>query len=184
MQEDAECHTCYNHLHKCWDTPTKNRPFFLQIAASHSSWDIILTSHSSPFKVVPLRFEHDLKLLATLIRGGRESQAQDHGQAIQAKLGHSILRVFFQVVVTWSPQAQTILILDIHVMVNSQPYLGRYPSELRSWYRLNLSIIFIWALSSLNAKSIWSKHRHLTCGGGLSDFRNKCPAKKSWNEPS
>ena len=105
----------------------------------------------------------------------------DHGEAIQAKIRYSILRVF-QVVVTWSPQAQTILILDIHVMVNSQPYLGRYPPELRSWYRLNLSIIFIWALSSVNAKSIWSRHRHLTCGGGLSDFRNKCPAKKSWNE--
>ena len=100
MHEDAKCHTCYNQLQKCWDAPTKNRPFFLQIAASHSSLDIILTSHSSPFKVAPLSFEHDLKLLATLIRGGRESQAQDHGQAIQAKIRHSILRVFL--VVAWS----------------------------------------------------------------------------------
>ena len=27
----------YKHLQKCWDTLTKNRPFLLQIAASHTS---------------------------------------------------------------------------------------------------------------------------------------------------
>ena len=48
-----------NPLQKCWDTPTKNRPFLLQIAPGHRS--------SLPFKVVPPSFEHGLVLLATLI---------------------------------------------------------------------------------------------------------------------
>ena len=56
---------------KCWDTPTKKRPFLLQIAASHRSvrCDTNLPP-PVPFKVVPRRFERGLVLLATLIRGG------------------------------------------------------------------------------------------------------------------
>ena len=41
---------------------------------------ITLTSSSPPFKVVPPSFElNGLVFLATLIRGGGESQTQDHG---------------------------------------------------------------------------------------------------------
>ena len=53
---------------------------------------------SLPFKVVPLRFEHDLVLLATLIRGGGGSQAQDHDQAIAAKIS-TVSQVLLQLVV-------------------------------------------------------------------------------------
>ena len=49
---------------------------------------------SLPFKVVPPSFEHGLVLLATLIRGGGGSQAQDHGQAIYAKIRYSISSTF------------------------------------------------------------------------------------------
>ena len=49
---------------------------------------------SLPFKVVPPRFEHDLVLLATLIRGGGGSQAQDHDQAISAKIKYSVSSTF------------------------------------------------------------------------------------------
>ena len=42
------------------------------------------------FKVVPPSFEQGLVLLATLIRGGGGSQAQDHGQAICAKIRYSV----------------------------------------------------------------------------------------------
>lgn len=41
---------------------------------------ITLSSSSPPFKVVPPSFElNGLVFLATLIRGGGESQTQDHG---------------------------------------------------------------------------------------------------------
>ena len=53
---------------------------------------------SLPFKVVPPRFEHDLVLLATLIRGGGGSQAQDHDQAISAKIS-TVSQVLLQLVV-------------------------------------------------------------------------------------
>ena len=49
-------------------------------------WEIIISSPSPPSKIVPLSFEHGLVLLATLIRRGGGSQAQDHGQAIRPKL--------------------------------------------------------------------------------------------------
>ena len=45
---------------------------------------------SLPFKVVPPSFQHGLLLLATLIRGGRGLQAQDHGQPIYAKIRYSV----------------------------------------------------------------------------------------------
>ena len=53
---------------------------------------------SLPFKVVPPRLEYDLVLLATLIRGGGGSQAQDHGQAIYAKIS-TVSQVLLQLVV-------------------------------------------------------------------------------------
>ena len=77
-----------NQLLKCWDTPTKNRPFLLQIAPGHRSvrnnTDLLPPSHSKLFLQV---LSMVLVLLATLInlwRGG--SQAQDHWHAIYAKI--------------------------------------------------------------------------------------------------
>ena len=59
----------YNQLQKCWDTPTKKRPFLLQIAPGHRSvrykTDLPLPSHSKLFLQV-LR----MVLWASLIRGG------------------------------------------------------------------------------------------------------------------
>ena len=49
---------------------------------------------SLPFKVVPPSFEYGLVLLATLIRGGGGSQAQDHRQAIYAKIRYSVSSTF------------------------------------------------------------------------------------------
>ena len=78
---------CYNQLQKCWDTPTEKRPFLPQITHGHRSvnynTDLL---PPSKFKVVPPSFEYGLVLLATLIRGGGGSQAQDHGQAIYASV--------------------------------------------------------------------------------------------------
>ena len=90
---------CYNQLQKCWDTPTKKRPFLLQIALVTGLWDIIPTSllpppSSLPFKVVPPSVEYGLQLLATLIRGGGGIQAQDHGQAIYANVWYSVSSTF------------------------------------------------------------------------------------------
>ena len=72
-----------NQLQKCWDTPTKNRPFLLQISSGHRSvrnnTDLPPPS-SLPFKVVPPSFEHGLVLLATLIslwRGGYKHKIID-----------------------------------------------------------------------------------------------------------
>ena len=43
----------YNQLQKCWDTPTENRPFLLQIAPGHRSvrynTDLPPPSHSKLF---------------------------------------------------------------------------------------------------------------------------------------
>ena len=49
--EGLELYTsCYNQLQKCWDTPTKKRPFLLQIAACYRSMryntDLPPTSYS------------------------------------------------------------------------------------------------------------------------------------------
>ena len=45
--------SCYNQLQKCWDTPTKKRPFLLQIAPGHRSvrynTDLPPPSHSKLF---------------------------------------------------------------------------------------------------------------------------------------
>ena len=51
---------------------------------------------SLPFKVVPPSFEHGLVLMATLTRDGGPggSQAQDHGQAIYAKIQYSVSSTF------------------------------------------------------------------------------------------
>ena len=47
----------------------KNRPFLFQIATSHTNvCNIMLTSLHPLFKVVPPGFDHDLLLLAILIR--------------------------------------------------------------------------------------------------------------------
>ena len=55
---------------KCRENPTRNRPFLLQIAASHS---VMCDTHLPPplTKVVDPSFEHGLVLLATLIRRGK-----------------------------------------------------------------------------------------------------------------
>ena len=53
-------------------------------------WDIILTSLLPPIQ----SFEHGFVLLAILIRGGGGSQAQDHGQAIYAKIRYSVSSTF------------------------------------------------------------------------------------------
>ena len=60
----------YNQFQKCWDTPTKKRPFLLQIAPGHRSVRYNWPPSSFPFKVVPPSFEDGLVLLASLIRGG------------------------------------------------------------------------------------------------------------------
>ena len=57
-------------------------------------WAKILTSLLPPFKVVPPSFEHSLVLLATLIRGGGGLQAQDHKQAICAKIRYGVSSTF------------------------------------------------------------------------------------------
>ena len=65
-------------VQKCWDTDEK--PVFLTANGWHSHTSVKYSPTSfSPFKVVPLSFEHGL---ASLIRGGGVLQAHDHGQAI------------------------------------------------------------------------------------------------------
>ena len=65
-------------VQKCWDTDEK--PAFLTANHWHSHTSVKYSPTSfSPFKVVPLSFEHGL---ASLIRGGGVLQAHDHGQAI------------------------------------------------------------------------------------------------------
>lgn len=54
--------------------------------------DRILTS--LPFKVVPPSFERDLGLLTTYKGRRGESQAQDHGPAIQAKIRYRASSIF------------------------------------------------------------------------------------------
>ena len=53
-----------------------------------------LLPFSLRFKVVPPSFEHGPVLLATFIRGGRGSQAQNHGQVIYAKIRYSVSSTF------------------------------------------------------------------------------------------
>ena len=51
----------YNQLQKCWDTPTKKRPFLIEIAASHTS--VRYNTHLpalflSKLQVIPTSFQH------------------------------------------------------------------------------------------------------------------------------
>ena len=67
--------------------------------ASNRSWSQVCEIQYSPpsslpFKVVLPSFEYGLVLLATLIRGGGGSQAQDHRQAIHAKIRYSVSSTF------------------------------------------------------------------------------------------
>ena len=85
----------YNQLQKCWDTPTKKWPFLLQIAASHRSvrynTDLPPPPHSKLFFQVLSMVLYCYQLWQGV---GGGSQAQDHGQAIYAKIRYSVSSTF------------------------------------------------------------------------------------------
>ena len=70
------------------------KQLFFEISVNSGFRNIYL---AASFKVVPPSFEYGLVLLATLIRGGGGgggSQAQDYGEAIYAKIRHSVSSTF------------------------------------------------------------------------------------------
>ena len=75
--------------------PRSPRMFFLQITQGHRSvrYNTDLPP-PPPFKFVPPSFEDGLVVVATLIRVEGGSQAQDHGQAIYAKIRLSVSSTF------------------------------------------------------------------------------------------
>ena len=88
----------YNQLQKCGDTPTKNRPFFLQITASHNY--VLHNSHLPPTPHLKLFLQvlsmHGLLLLATLIRegGGITSTRSWKGHLSQKLIRYSVSSTF------------------------------------------------------------------------------------------